>query len=160
MGDGFVYYCKKCGERYSLMLGVGMEYPRVYDEIMGKLFNGDFGLNLQKIVQSTENVVVDAQDYLYVCEKCGNFNVTNGLDLYQVKNEELIRENTDKNKKWIKGWFFRFNPKDFRILKRVKYACPQCKSRMKRYGDYMEPPKLKCPECHEDLEEGGFICWD
>lgn len=161
MGDGLILHCEKCGERYPLMLGVGMGYPMEYDEIMEKLFKGEFGANLQKIVESTNNVVVDAKDYLYVCEKCGFFNVYNALDLYQVTNEDMIKESINEDKKWLNGWhFFKHDAKNFRILKRVKYACPKCKGRMKRYSEYDKIPELECPDCHEKLVKGGYICWD
>lgn len=161
MGDGLVLRCEKCGKRYPLMLGVGMGYPMEYDKIMEKLFKGEFGANLQRIVESTDNVVVDAMNYLYVCEKCDFFNIYNALDLYQVINEDMIKESINEDKKWLNGWhFFKHDAKNFRILKRVKHACPNCKRCMKRYGETDEIPTLKCPECHEKLVEGGYICWD
>lgn len=161
MGKGPVYSCNKCGACYSIMFGVGMGYPYEYDKIMKNLFKGKFGNNLQKIVKDTKNVVVDAQNYLYVCEKCDYWNVVNGMDLYEVKNEDLIKEYTNKNQKWIDGYaFFDYNPKDFRILKRVKSACPQCKSRMKKYSEEDDFPILKCPTCHEELTLYGNILWD
>lgn len=161
MGYGTVYNCKNCGECYAVMLGVGMNYPFVYDEIMEKIFKGEFGEDFQKIAEKTENVVVDAVNYLYVCEKCGYWGENHGLDLYQVKNENLIKENKDKSKNWIEGWrFFKHNTKDFWILKRVKWICPQCKSNMKRFGEIDKLPILKCSQCHEELVENGGFCWD
>lgn len=106
MGSGLIYHCEKCGDSYSIMLDSGMGYPIVYDEIMEQLFEGKFGKNLQKIVTETKNVVVDAKEYLFVCEKCDYFDVHHGLDLYQVKNEKLIKESTDENKNWIKAYAF------------------------------------------------------
>lgn len=163
MGDGIFYRCNKCGNEYPIMLGWGMGYSLVYDEIMEKLLKGEFGEDLQKIVEKTKNIVVDAINYLYICGQCGYWTESHGLDLYQVKNEKLIEENADADKKWIDGWTFfeyRTHPKDFRVLKRIKYVCPECNSLMKRIGEHSKYPILKCPECHEDMVDRGRILWD
>lgn len=37
MGTGFYFICKKCGEKNSAHLGIGMGMPRVYEETIQEM---------------------------------------------------------------------------------------------------------------------------
>ncbi|WP_154649900.1 hypothetical protein [Butyrivibrio proteoclasticus] len=43
MGTGYRFKCKECGHEYSILLGIGFLYPKVYRDTLKKIADGKYG---------------------------------------------------------------------------------------------------------------------
>ena len=54
MGDGYDFVCKKCKKEYSVMHGIGMMYPTIYQETIEDAKNGKYGSEWQELISSSK----------------------------------------------------------------------------------------------------------
>ena len=176
MGQGCFCSCEKCGSQYNIFLGVGMLYPRIYEELIQSIKNGEYGLEMQEIVKSDEFVAVDAEQKLFVCEKCKDWKVDCGLDLYEPKDRvKLINQRIEELKerdKFFENVFYDLEKNElktsdgkpvdiseinscvalwaeeenYKLLKKYEHKCFNCGCDMREVGED-EEVELKCPEC-------------
>lgn len=66
MGRGYGFKCTKCKNEYSVMPGIGMMYPQVYQEAIKDIENGNYGAQWQQLINSEEYVAVNAERYIYL----------------------------------------------------------------------------------------------
>ena len=72
MGMGKIFKCENCGESFITMMGIGMNFPFEYQEIVNDIKNGKYGEEFKDLMLSREGVVVDLEKCLYICDKCGS----------------------------------------------------------------------------------------
>jgi len=165
MGSGFEFKCSKCGKEYSIHTGVGFLYLRVYEETLKDVKEGKYGEEWKTLALSEEYVAVDAEDYLYVCKKCGHWKVEPGLSLYAPKNVAELKKR-EYGIKTVEEWgavpyvmSCDFGD-DYQILKRRIHKCDMCGGVMHKATE-SEECNLPCPYCGGAPEEDhNIILWD
>lgn len=70
MGAGINIGCKCYSKLY--MLGIGMMFPDEYKKTVEIIKTGKYGKEAENIMRTIKYAVVDIEDSLYLCEKCGN----------------------------------------------------------------------------------------
>ena len=170
MGYGVGVKCK-CQNK-ELMLGVGMMYPSVYKETMDDIRSGKYGVEMRDLVKSGRYITVDAERYMYHCDKCGWVEDFTALDLYEPRDVEKVKKRVAN--RWSAGDkeinqtveelgelpYFTSDDDEYVLLKEYKHACPRCGNVMKRIGEE-ELFRKTCPTCGEKYKEGGdIIMWD
>ena len=68
------------------MLGVGMMFPDEYKKTVDSIKAGKFGEEGKNIMRTVKYAVVDIENSLYFCEKCGNITQAKPMDYYAPKN--------------------------------------------------------------------------
>ena len=90
MGNGRVFRCEKCNNGSILMVGVGAGFPDEYKEVIKDIKNGVYGENYKEKLLSRKDIAVDLETNLYVCDKCGDWNVNYCFDFYIPKSNICI----------------------------------------------------------------------
>ena len=173
MGYGLNVSCK-CQNK-ELMLGVGLGFPMVYEETMDDIKSGKYGKEMKDLVNSTELVAVDATSEIYFCEKCGDVECLQPLDLYAPKDAEKIKKRivgrwsaaepqhneTIEELGELPYWTPRDDVEngDYVLLKEYIHVCPKCGGIMKKITEE-ELEKKKCPKCKERYEISAGCLWD
>ncbi len=190
MGSGYIVGCKKCNKDYQLFLGIGMGYHFEYEEVMNQIKSGIFGKRMQEIVNDDEFVAVDAEDKLYVCDKCGDWGVDKSLDLYKPKSRAAVIQNEIDEWSWrddfLKTISYDEEKNELRtidgkivplskVLSRVSFCggnkenytrVLEVRHICSRCGEVMreveedENVELKCPDCGEVMQKNGWVNWD
>ena len=75
MGDGYDFVCKKCKKEYSVMHGIGMMYPTIYQETIEDAKNGKYGSEWQELISSSKYIAINAEREVYICSSCGQGQV-------------------------------------------------------------------------------------
>ena len=166
MGEGARLRCSKCHKDYSVAWGSGFAYPMVYEKTMKAARSGKYGPEWQTITTTEEFVVIDAEDYVYECPKCGYWCAETDLSLYVPKDpQELVEKyNLDSvhelvEREYAMAWQIE---EEYKLYKKRIHICAKCGCEMsiltsdKRYS-------LPCPYCGGEPEEGGIqnmIQWD
>ena len=189
MGYGSLMSCMKCQKNYQLFTGCGMEYFLEYKRLMAQIRKGKFGPKMQKIVLDDDFVAVDAEQKLYVCDKCGYWNVEKACHLYKPKSRAAVIQNQidkfaddeffksisyDEEKNEIRTvdgvlvplsrvfpevYLWGENRKNYTRILKVNHQCAKC-SEIMRETNEDEKVELKCPDCGGDMWESGSVCWD
>lgn len=173
MGYGLNVGCK-CRSQ-ELMLGVGLAFPMVYEETMHDIKSGKYGKEMKDLANNIELVTVDAEGEIYFCEKCGNVESLQPLDLYAPKDVNKIKKRVvgrwsasepqqNKTVEELGGlpyWTPREDVEngDYVLLKEYIHVCPECGGIMKKISEE-ELKKKKCPKCKEQYEIFEGCLWD
>lgn len=165
MGKGYDFHCKKCGKNYAVFLGVGFCFATASRNEIEAIANGEFGPELKEAYEQTPYAVIDPDNVVFICRKCGCWIVDTDHTLYAPKDPDAIAKRQFGEKtaeEWgcvpyVIGKTLR---EDYRVLKRHYHKCDRCGSRMHKATD-KEVRSLPCPECGEINEENGYgILWD
>lgn len=166
MGSGVGFKCSKCGKRYCANTGIGFRFPEFYKEILKDVKEGKYGEEWKSLSLSQELVAVDAELYLYVCKKCGHWEVEPGLSLYAPKDVNLIKSK-QYGIKTVEEWgevpyvMSMDLEEDYQLLKRHVHKCGKCGGVMHK-ATKEEEGNLPCPDCGGAPEKGyaEIINWD
>ena len=107
MGYGEEFKCSKCGYEYMYGVGVGFMFPKVYEELLESVKEGDYGEEWKELVLKTDNIAIDAETYLYCCKSCGNWKTEEGLSLYVPKDMETLKKKTEEKGSWCVAFDFK-----------------------------------------------------
>lgn len=160
MGEGLDFVCAECGERYSVNWGSGFRFPDNYSKCIKKLKKGKYGLEWKELFLSNKYVAIDADNHIYLCKKCGHWEVEEGLSLYIPKNPEKISKKIKESGKIFYVMDYELKS-DYRLLKRRIHKCSKCGKIMHK-ANYEEELFLKCPKCGAipRIENVSPIYWD
>ena len=166
MGCGVGFKCSKCGKEYETHTGIGMGFPMVYKRTIDEVKNGRYGEEWKRLALSEDFVAVDAERYLYICEKCGYWTVDLDLSLYAPNDPETIKT-MQYGEKTVEEWgkvpyVMRWDlEQDYHLLKKRIHKCKKCGDSM-RIATSEEEYRLPCPECGGTPEKGSIceINWD
>ena len=137
MGSGYDFKCKKCKTKYSAMPGIGMMYPKVYQEVVEDIKNGKYGPECQEIMN---------------------------LALYRPKNAEAIRTK-QYGIKTVEEWGYvpyvmGYDLKaEYSLVEVFVHKCKKCRKRMHKATDE-ELQTLPCPKCGTENATSGLLMWD
>ena len=166
MGSGIGLKCSKCHKGYTIITGGGMMFPSVYRELLDDIKKGRYGKEWQDIAQKTPHVAVDAEDYVYSCNKCGAWKIEKGLSLYEPNDQESLKKK-QYGIKTVEEWghvpyVTNYDlVTDYHAVKRYIHKCDKCGGRMHRVKE-KEFNNLPCPKCGGNPIKGynEYICWD
>ncbi len=166
MGSGVGFKCSKCGKEYCANTGIGFLFPEVYKETLSDVKAGKYGEEWKKLALSEELVAVDAETYLYVCKKCGHWDVEPGLSLYAPNDVKKLKKKK-YGEKTVEQWgeapyvMSMDLEEDYHILKRRVHKCEKCGGVMHK-ATREEELNLPCPDCGGAPEKGqvNMIMWD
>lgn len=167
MGDGRTFICKHCNKEHDIYFGIGFMFPITYREKVEEIRAGKYGEEWKELFNSKEFVAVDAQRYLYYCKKCGHWEDTTCMDLYEAKHLDKVRKtqkSTDEADKVDKtSYVMDYELKrDWKLLKAYEHNCPNCNKPMAWTDDCNDKvlDGIKCPDCGNIMEDGGIVTWD
>lgn len=167
MGQGYSYECRKCHHPYNVHLGIGMMYPMAYREKYEEVASGAYGEELRDLLETTDNAVFDASDYVFVCDSCNRWVIDIDATLWVPNGPEGTANYTGG--RWKDG-YMRAKGSTlclvswdlhtyFHVLKRHTHVCKACGQSMhKATGDDLQ--HLSCPRCGTPNGPWGFLNWD
>ena len=166
MGRGLSYRCSKCGKTYYANTGIGFMFPEVYKETHSDVKSGKYGEDWKELALSGELIAVDAELYLYVCRKCGHWEVEPDLSLYAPNDPEALKKK-EYGIKTVEEWgevpyvMGDDLESDYHILKRYVHKCKKCNDDMHRAAED-EKNSLPCPNCGgtPDKSNPEIVMWD
>jgi len=164
MGSGYDFKCKKCKTKYSAMPGIGMMYPKVYQEAVEDIKNGKYGPEWQEIMNSEEFIAVNAEREIYICSECKYWETDLNLALYRPKDAEAIRTK-QYGIKTVEEWGYvpyvmEYHLKtEYSLVKVYVHKCKKCGKRMHKATDE-ELKNLPCPKCGTENATNGMLMWD
>ena len=142
-----------------------MLFPHIYQETLERIKSGEYGEKWKELISSEPYLVIDAEQHLYRCGKCGCWEVEPGLTVY-APNESTLNQirSDDQNGSGEKvripvyTWEHDFSLKYHRI-KTYIHKCPRCGMKMKRARKSNDMMFLPCPKCGTE-NTGDIIRWD
>ena len=165
MGEGIGFKCSRCQKEYGAFWGIGFMFPIEYEKEMRAAKAGKYGAEWKNLTKGEKYVAIDASSHVYVCGKCGYWNVEPNRSLYVPKNPEALRikykMECGKKLESRKSVMPCDLAEDYRILKRRMHKCGKCGSIMRRIRN-VKRIQLPCPYCGGAPEESGEnrIIWD
>lgn len=166
MGSGIGLKCSKCGKKYYANTGIGFLFPQVYRETLADVKSGKFGEEWKDLASSEELVAVDAEDYLYICGKCGHWVVEKGLSLYAPNDINALMkkkygDKTVKDRGEVPYAMSDDLEDDYHLLKEWIHKCPKCGKSM-HVATWDEETSLHCPKCGGAPVDGYIdaVKWD
>lgn len=164
MGYGYAFTCTKCHHEYSVFLGDGMMYPKVFRSKLDEIASGAYGEERKKLLEQTEYAAVDAANVVYICTSCNRWEAGTDVTLY-APNDSASISKKQHGIKTVEEWGYVpyvswYDLKqDYHVLKRYYHKCENCGRRMHKASKF-EEQNLACPECGEINETTGTIFWD
>ena len=164
MGRGYGYKCKECKHRYSAFPGIGKAYPEAYRELIQKIEDGGYGEEWQRLLKDTPYVAVNAENVIYSCKECGQWEMGQDITLYAPNHPKAILSKQYGIKtveEWgyvpfVMNWELR---EEYHVLKRHYHKCSKCGKRMHKASEN-EVKHLPCPKCGTENEVRDYIIWD
>lgn len=162
MGLGIEYRCSKCDQQYEVSLGFGFLYRMTYKNVVDEIHNGKYGQELKDLMNSTDNVAVDAVETLFYCSECGSWEVLPDLSLYIACNDIAIED--VKQGSPVIPTIERKDFPQYRLLKKYDHICPKCNKPMQGVNDNeynkLSGLRLSCPKCSGELNCSSAFHWD
>ena len=148
MGSGVEFRCRCCGFELSVREGIGFLDFEVEEELKEKCIAGEFGEEVQQIVQQHPDCEIDSRLVLYRCITCGRFENVHRLnvcftdDLWDKSN---VKGQTRKRKGGV--WVYYY-----------QHRCSHCQGRLIQ----IDTSELTvCPQCGDKEHwRGALLCWD
>lgn len=162
---GYLFHCKHCGFKDDILVGAGMLFPIIYDEIVEKIKSGFYGEKWQTLFTTNKKTIVDGTLSFYTCSSCGHYASEYNLGLYVLKDglidEEIQRAGQDpqvEEMKYVYLYSMLWPIQYYRKIGSYVHRCPSCNKRM-HVGGYKDKPV--CPKCgkHGNIEKSSII-WD
>lgn len=151
MGSGYSFKCKKCGREYDVLVGIGFRFPTEYQNCIKAIKRGKYGLEWKTLFLKTPNAVVDAEEYLYVCNSCGYWKIEKSLSLYS-STVELSKDTYIMPYKLTEACNF---------IKSYYHKCKKCGKQMHKVDEDDIPSLLlSCPKCGTENNVAELIMWD
>lgn len=164
MGNGYSYTCKNCGHEYWAHIGIGMLYPMAYEKLINDINEGKYGEERKKLLNDTAYAAVNAEEMIYICNKCNYWEIKNDPTIYAPNDPDRI-ENERYGNKTVKElgrvpYVMNSELKEnYHAIKRYYCSCPKCGKRMHKAAG-AELHRLPCPKCGESNEAESSIMWD
>lgn len=166
MGCGREYKCKECGKRYSVALGGGFSYPKVYERTINEISDGEYGPELKAVFESTPYAAINAGKVLFYCSKCKSWETGQDLSIYAPNNVEQLMAK-EFGAKTVEEWgglpyaMKHLLEEDFHLLKEDVHYCKNCGAVMDKIDDVKDFSVLPCPKCGTENEPGkALLMWD
>ena len=134
---------------------------------MDKIRNGEWGPEMQELVEGIQFVTIDLEGEWYYCPKCGDIKYMQTFDLYQPKDIEVVKklEKLDSDGAWttlgcLGEWPYWERSYGFqKLLKKYIHVC-DCGCAMKKANFKKMGMPNGCPECHQPWDKVGSDYFD
>lgn len=166
MGRGYEATCGKCKHDNQVFLGVGMMFPKVYQDLIEGIRKGEFGEEWRTLESDGEFVAVDARKRLFLCPECGGWEVEPSLSLYAPLDTEAVKEKMYGDRSLAERGYVPYVmshelAREYRLIKEWVHVCPRCGSVMRESeGKSPEALGLGCHECGTRLKKWHPVHWD
>lgn len=167
MGKGYTVSCSNCSYSETVYLGVGFAYPKVYEETVEAIKEGDLGPDLKTIFLEHPQAAVDIETVLLHCRDCGLIGAGRDLSVFYPK------EGYDHTKRERHRWSTVMPCYDveyvspgelkehYDLFKRYIHRCAKCGKPLDTIREEeMRRASLKCPQCGKELMADNNIMWD
>ncbi len=155
MGAGRFFRCPNCGDGCVLATGVGEMYGEEYKGVVKDIKDGVYGEDFKNLMLSRNDVIVDLEKNLYICDKCGEWTVNYCFDFYVPKTKE---ESERASKKGFCVYPHELK-ENYECILKVEHTCEKCKSGMRKVAPN-EEVSLKCEMCGTVMLQNSSIDWD
>lgn len=164
MGQGYDYKCPKCGHRVGVSFGVGMLFPKTYQETIQAGKSGELGDELKTFFTEHPDGAIDASLVAGVCIKCGAVHNVQDLSMYLPKKNFTRKKNRGSwsvaapfdDADYVSSWEL---ADDYELFAKYPHKCKRCGGDMEIFTQqtFRTPD---CPHCHAPMIEDGLIMWD
>ncbi|MBR5994986.1 MAG: hypothetical protein IK026_00135 [Eubacteriaceae bacterium] len=146
MGEGAKVFCEHCGFESTILEGSGFLYPSLIKELKERAIHGEFGDKLKAVIEANPDGMINGENILYVCGKCGNWYSEPKLSYYIPTVKDAYFEDSHTTKR----------------LYTHRHRCEKCNSVMHMHNtNEGEALELNCPECGSRLRVSEMdIDWD
>lgn len=158
MGQGLSVKCNKCGYDFDAWLGIGMLFPNLYKENVKKMKRGEFGTEAKIFFEKYPNGVINSEQAVSKCTKCGNYDVVDDFTMYMPKDGVTVPDEV--------AYILAEEIKES-YVKYMDYPhkCSKCGGRSKVYKSFEKKAykgELKCPKCDGFMmiNPAQMIMWD
>lgn len=80
MGNGYMLKCSKCEKNYEVVEGTGMTEAK---GILNAAKHGNYGEEYKHILCESDDVSIDTESYIYICDICGHWKLEPDLSIYR-----------------------------------------------------------------------------
>ena len=120
MGAGYEVECLNCNYKSIFFLGSGMILPRIYEDVITNVKNGEYGDEWKEYIASIPGAVVSVEKELYQCGICNALLSEYNLALYKSKNGTPPEH----------GYWAPWCDHDYTFVKSYRHKCPKCSRRI------------------------------
>ena len=166
MGIGYRFTCSVCGLQYHISFGLGFLFPQVYRDTVTEILEGLYGDTWKNTwIKYEGNIAVNAENYLFQCDQCGNWHQKKDMSLYRKK---IKLKPVDKSE-----WFYRRKEsekdfvterdlkKDYYLIERYVHKCEKCGEEMTRIdAKTYDGIEMSCPMCGKKNPVEMPYMWD
>ena len=153
MGQGYELQCR-CGNRITLLTGVGFLYFKTCEDLYQEVKNGSWGKNWTSFIKKYPDGLFDATLEVYQCPMCNNLSNEN-VGNYYIADCDVDDFELENHAYWK-----RFG-KTYPNKKVRRHICSKCKKTMKRIN--FDRDSLICPKCGKKVPIGpieNMFLWD
>lgn len=172
MGQGNGYHCTKCDFSFEAHLEVGFAFPTVYKEIIDSARKGELGDKLQQFVLNHPEGVVNCENSIIRCSKCGDLVCGPNLNMYLPK--EGYDPTSIQHGQWsvampcegadyVTPWDLH---EHYKLTAKYPHRCEKCGSSAhviseKTLARKITEGAIVCPCCGGSIAvDEGVIMWD
>lgn len=170
MGKFVELKCKFCKYEIQIGFGIGMAFPRVYEQTITAAKNGELGEEIQNFLSENPNGAIDVSRVLAVCKTCGACEKVYDLTMYLPK-ENILQAEKNNPGRWSVAMPF-YNSKyvmpsdlkeNYKVFAAYPHKCKRCGGEVEilNEDDVQKLRKIKCPKCHSIRKmKAEFGHWD
>lgn len=161
MGSGYTCTCKKCGFVFNAHVGVGFNYPSLYQETLKAAKSGRLGKQVKSFITENPDGAIDPKLVIARCEECGKYDSVPDFSMYIPKEGHPASKSKGN---WTVGssddieYVFDFDT-DYELKEKYNHKCKGCGGPLRIIGDKV-PEHLPCPMCGGEMESEHSIFWD
>lgn len=158
MGQGISVKCNKCGYSFDACTGVGMLFPSVYQENVEKMKRGELGQEGKEFFEKYPNGVINSEQAVAKCRKCGNYDIVDDLTMYKPKEGVKVPDEV--------AYIFEDDIKEaYEKYMDYPHVCSKCGGHTKVYKSFAKKAmkgELSCPKCDGFMmmDFSQMVMWD
>ncbi len=156
MGWGYSFICKKCQKEYDVYVGAGEDDGR---NLLMDIAAGKYGEEMRQGVD-TPGIQVSSNLFLYVCDKCHNWETGPDLTLYIHDEDKPPASGIEQLEYSCRGLSVWPGERPLKPFWRKECLCKRCNSPMRMIEEETASISLACPECGEINANYAEILWD
>lgn len=175
VGKGFGLVCKKCHYSYEVNLGIGYNFPQIYQKTMEAAKKGILGESVQSFLITHPDGALDCNAVLLQCTSCGELDSDMDLSMYIPQDRPVSHINGWSISNQAANTFYalpRELKEHYQLMKTYNHNCRKCGNRMRIIKEEELIPKdqktrkrsmtinVNCPKCHQPMMIGGYMMWD
>ena len=162
MGSGYTCTCKKCGFVFNAHVGVGFNYPSLYQETLKAAKSGKLGKKARSFIINNPEGAIDPKRVVARCEKCGQYESVPDLSMYIPKEGNPASKNRENWTVATRGdateYVFDFDT-NYELKETYDHKCKECGGRLTVIGEELQA-HMPCHICDGEIVPELNILWD